>query len=119
MYDRPNVPFQETEFIARGREKVDHGFVSDLDAFRPARRTRGVNHIGQVFWCYPSSRILFTTNRNLRPLCIETNYLGLSLGQNLPQSCLCNQNRHTRVRQHEKETIARIPGIERNISAAC
>src|SRR3990170_4936572 len=75
MKNGPNVVFVKAEHRSSRFQQSGNATVADLNSLRPAGRTRGIDHIGEVLGCYPDCEVFPALFGNDFPVGVQIYYL--------------------------------------------
>ena len=99
-------------------DEADDALVRDASPFGPAGRAGRIDDIGQVQGGGVATRVLSASGSDLLPVGVQTEHLGLVLGEAREEVLLGEQHRHLAVGEHEGKPLGRIGGLERDVGAA-
>src|SRR5262249_37519009 len=115
-HHQPLLSRPQSPFLLHRAQEIHQRSLLDLHSLGFPRRTRGVDHIGQVFTVHPEPEVLFTLLRDAVSLPIHSHHYQRLLGSDLlRQTLFTHQHPHARILQHVAHSLGRICWIQRHI----
>ncbi len=107
------------ECLAHRREQVDDRAMRYLHALGATSRTRGEDHVNEIFWGHRVGEVRGALLHPHGAIAIQAQRVHCSLRNRAEQGLLREQDPRLCVFQHEADTIGGIGRINGNISSAC
>src|SRR6185369_1212523 len=102
---RSATAFGQRIMMQRPAEIIVQPTMRDQRAFRPARRSRGVNDISQVLSTHTARQVLRSLLRDLLPFTIHTDRLPPESGQQVDPLLRAQREGDLRVVEHESQSL--------------